>query len=81
MDSINIKTTIIIKFAYPIVHYNNNNNIYNNRRLGGGESTSNIPRVNAANKSCAVCGSQLHMTSKVYNTKLNITHKIIIIKL
>ncbi|CAO3631637.1 unnamed protein product [Mucor hiemalis] len=56
MDSITVRTTIIIKFAYLAVH--NNNTSYD----ALGESSTSSSPTNAANKSCAVCGSRLHMT-------------------
>jgi hypothetical protein len=63
MDNIAIRATIIIRFAYPTTHYNNNS--AHHRVLD--ESSSGTTRRTAGNKTCAVCGSQLHMTSKVYN--------------
>lgn len=63
MDNIPIRKTIIIKFAYYPIQCNNNTT-QEAIMMAGDESTSSIPAtVNAAKSSCAVCGSQLHMTS------------------
>jgi hypothetical protein len=61
MDNISVRTTIIIKFAYHTTHFNNNTT---QEVIMEEESTSSSPAtINAAKASCAVCGSQLHMTS------------------
>lgn len=54
MNQIAIRTTIIIKFSYHAT--------YEETSI---DSTPNTNTTNAGRSSCAVCGSQVHMTSKV----------------
>ncbi|KAI8061933.1 hypothetical protein BDF21DRAFT_467067 [Thamnidium elegans] len=53
MNQIAIRTTIIIKFAYHTTYNVEETSI---------DSTPNTNTTNAGRSSCAVCGSQLHMT-------------------
>lgn len=59
MENASFRTTIVIRFSYHTAH--NNNTAQTNMV----ESMTNSTTRNAARSSCAVCGSQLHMTSKV----------------
>lgn len=68
-----IKATIIIKFAYYDPMPTNNNSLSmpsSSFMVEHDQGVTETETVNAA-KSCAVCGSRLHMTSKcVFNTEI-----------
>lgn len=60
-----IKATIVIKFAYydPMPIHNNMSMPPSSLMIDHDQGVTETETVNAA-KSCAVCGSRLHMTSK-----------------
>ncbi|KAG2207103.1 hypothetical protein INT46_004079 [Mucor plumbeus] len=60
--SSHIRTTIIIKFAYhPITFFNNQATTFSSSSIDNDQGVTETETLNAA-KSCAVCGSRLHMT-------------------
>lgn len=59
-----IRATIIIKFAYhPTTFFNNQSTTFSSSSIDNDQGVTETETANAA-KSCAVCGSRLHMTSK-----------------
>jgi hypothetical protein len=75
MNSVHIRATFIIKFAYhPIAAgYSNNYPVIGNEQVSPVTENTSV----AAGKSCAVCGSRLHMTSKLYKALFKL-HRLLI---